>query len=469
MTQPLTPNFSPTTTQRQLVFGFVLHGVGAGWGDWRHPAAVTDASVNFGFYKEQAQLAEKARFDFLFVADSVHITERSSPHYLNRFEPLTILSALAGATSHIGLVATVTASYSEPFTVARQFASLDHISVGRAGWNVVTSWLDGSARNYSRKEHYDHGVRYRLAAEHLDVVQGLWDSWEDDALVRNKATGQFLNPSKLHRLDHRGEFFSVEGPLNISRSQQGQPVIFQAGASEDGKRFAAQRADAIFFHADTLEEAQAYYRDVKARVAAEGRNPDQVFLLPGIRPIVGRTAEEAERKYEELAALVPIENAIAALARPFNDHDFSKYPLDAPFPVLGDLGRNSQQSASDKIKQHAKAHGLTLREVALWHARPKRTFVGTAEQVADEIERWFALGGADGFNFFEALPNTSLKDFAELVVPVLQSRGIYRTEYKQATLRGNLGLPVPGNRYTTARAHAQKAADRLSEAVAVAV
>ena len=333
---------------RQLKLGFVLHGVGAGWGDWRHEHAVTDASVNFNFYKEQAQLAEKGRFEFLFVADSVHITERSSPHYLNRFEPLTILSALAAVTSKIGLVGTVTASYSEPFTVARQFASLDHISGGRAGWNVVTSWLDGSARNYSKKEHYDHDVRYRLAAEHLAVVQGLWDSWEDDALVRDKATGQFLDPKKLHKLDHEGEFFSVEGPLNISRSRQGQPVIFQAGASEDGKNFAAQNADAIFFHADTLDEAQAYYRDVKARVTAAGRKPDEVFLLPGIRPIVGRTAEEAERKYEESASLVPIENAIAALARPFNDHDFSSYPLDAPFPTWATWAATASRPAATR-------------------------------------------------------------------------------------------------------------------------
>lgn len=453
---------------RQLKLGFVLHGVGAGWGDWRHEHAVTDASVNFNFYKEQAQLAEKGRFEFLFVADSVHITERSSPHYLNRFEPLTILSALAAVTSKIGLVGTVTASYSEPFTVARQFASLDHISGGRAGWNVVTSWLDGSARNYSKKEHYDHDVRYRLAAEHLAVVQGLWDSWEDDALVRDKATGQFLDPKKLHKLDHEGEFFSVEGPLNISRSPQGQPVIFQAGASEDGKNFAARNADAIFFHADTLDEAQAYYRDVKARVTVAGRKPEEVFLLPGIRPIVGRTAEEAERKYEESASLVPIENAIAALARPFNDHDFSSYPLDAPFPDLGDLGRNSQQAGSDKIKQHAKAHGLSLREVALWHARPKRTFVGTAEQVADEIERWFTQGGADGFNFFEALPNSSLKDFVELVVPLLQARGILRTEYGQDTFRGNLGLPFAQNRYTQAKATAGVQEDSPQDEEAVA-
>jgi FMN-dependent oxidoreductase (nitrilotriacetate monooxygenase family) len=432
---------------RQLKFGFVLHGVGAGWGDWRYKAALTDASVNFNFYKEQAQLAEKGRFEFLFVADSVSINERSSPHYLNRFEPLTILSSLAAVTQHIGLVGTVTVSYSEPYTVARQFSSLDHISGGRAGWNVVTSWLDGSARNYSREEHYAHDVRYRLAKEHLGVVQGLWDSWEDDALVRNKTTGQFFDPTKLHRLNHKGEFFQVEGPLNIQRSKQGQPVIFQAGASEAGKTFAAQSADAIFYYAETLEEAQTYYRDVKARVAAAGRKPEQVYLLPGIRPIVGRTEEEAEEKYQAAAELVPIENALAALARPFNDHDFSQYPLDEAFPDVGDLGRNSQQAASDHIKQVAKDKGWTLREVAQWHASPKRTFVGTAEQVADEIQRWFENEGADGFNFFEALPNTSLKDFVELVVPILQARGIYRKTYDADTFRGLLGLDFPVNRY----------------------
>jgi FMN-dependent oxidoreductase (nitrilotriacetate monooxygenase family) len=331
---------------------------------------------------------------------------------------------------------------------------------------VVTSWLDGSARNYSREEHYAHDVRYRLAYEHLDVVQGLWDSWEDDALTRNKTTGEFFDPKKLHRLDHRGEFFQVEGPLNIQRSRQGQPVIFQAGASESGKTFAAQKSDAIFFHADTLEEAQAYYRDVKARVKTAGRNPDQVFLLPGIRPIVGRTQEEADRKYEAAASLVPIENALAALARPFNDHNFSQYPLDAPFPDLGDLGRNSQQAASDHIKQVAKEKGWTLREVATWYARPKRTFVGTALDVANEIQRWFENEGADGFNFFEALPNTSLKDFVELVIPILQERGVYRREYNAPTFRGNLGLPVPANRYTVARTQQSAAGTSVSGEVA---
>ena len=220
--------------QRRLKLGFILHGVGRTWGDWRHPEAEVTASTDFAFYKRQAQLAERGRFDFLFVADSLSISEKSSPHYLSRFEPVTILSALAAVTEHIGLVGTLTVSYSEPFNVARQFASLDHISGGRAGWNVVTSWLADTAANFSKAEHPAHDVRYRIAAEYLDVVQGLWDSWEDDAQVGDKARGIFVDPEKLHRLDHKGEFFQVRGPLNIKRSRQGQPVIFQAGGAGDG-------------------------------------------------------------------------------------------------------------------------------------------------------------------------------------------------------------------------------------------
>ncbi len=261
MTQTNTP------AQRQLKLGFILHGVGPGWDDWRHPNAQVDASTSFSFYKRQAQVAERGKFDYLFVADSVSINARSSPHYLNRFEPLTILGALAAVTDHIGLVATVTVSYSEPYNIARQFASLDHISGGRAGWNVVTSWLEGSAANFGKEEHLAHDTRYRLAGEYLDVTKGLWDSWEDEALVRNKATGQFLDADRLHALNHKGEFLSVKGPLNISRSPQGQPVIFQAGSSEDGRNFAAQHAEAIFTHQETLSEAQAFYADVKARAA----------------------------------------------------------------------------------------------------------------------------------------------------------------------------------------------------------
>jgi FMN-dependent oxidoreductase (nitrilotriacetate monooxygenase family) len=431
---------------RQLKLGAMVHGVGHGWGEWRHPNALADASVNFGYYKQQAKLAEAAKFDFVFIADSLHIHEKSSPHYLNRFEPLTILSALAATTENIGLVATVTVSYTEPFQVARQISSLDHISGGRAGWNVVTSWLSGTADNFSKGEHPPHAVRYRIAKEHVSVVKGLWDSWEDDAFARNKKTGEFFTPGKLHALNHKGEFFSVKGPLNIARSKQGHPLIFQAGTSNDGRNFAAEYSDAIFVHAESLEEAQAYYQDLKKRAAGFGRDPLELSILPGIRPIVGRDEAEVERRYQQAVDLVTIEDAIVALGRPFNDHDFSQYPLDGPFPELGDLGSNSQKGGSDRIKQLARDEGLTLREVALFFSRPRREFVGTAEQVADTIQTWFEQEAADGFIINSLLPD-GLQYFAELVVPVLQARGLFRSEYQGSTLREHFNLQVPENRY----------------------
>ncbi|HWT50616.1 MAG TPA: LLM class flavin-dependent oxidoreductase [Caulobacter sp.] len=443
------------TDKRQLKLGFILHGVGPGWGDWRHPDAHPGASTDFQFYKRQAQIAEAGKFDFLFVADSVYITEKSSPHYLNRFEPLTILSALAGATSNIGLVGTLTVSYSEPFNVARQFASLDHISGGRAGWNVVTSWLEGSAANYSREKHYAHDVRYRLAGEYLDVVQGLWDSWEDDALTFDKKGGQFFDPAKLHTLNHKGEFFSVKGPLNISRSPQGQPVIFQAGASEDGKNFAASRADAIFVSHEDLDTARAYYRDIKARAAALGRDPDQLHVLPAARPVVGRTPEDAEAKYQELIQLVSIDNALSMLARPFNEYDFSQHDLDQAFPLeAAEFGANSNQSAVNKIVETVKAEGLSLRQAALRFATPRGHFVGAPEQVADSLQRWFEDRAADGFVLFESLPG-QLEAFTDLVVPILQARGIFRTDYEGTTFRDSLGLDFPDNRYALTLAAAE--------------
>ncbi|MDB6146334.1 MAG: monooxygenase [Pseudomonas sp.] len=442
--------------KRQLKLGAMVHGVGHGWGEWRHPNAQTDASVNFGFYKQQAKLAEAAKFDFVFIADSLHIHEKSSPHYLNRFEPLTILSALAAVTDHIGLVATVTVSYTEPFQVARQFASLDHISGGRAGWNVVTSWLSGTADNFGKAEHPPHPVRYRIAKEHVAVVKGLWDSWEDDAFARNKQTGEFFTPGKLHALNHKGEFFSVKGPLNISRSKQGQPVIFQAGTSEDGRNFAAENSDAIFVGSESFDEAHAYYQDLKKRAKGFGRDADTLAILPGIRPIVGRDEAEVESRYQQAVDLVTIEDAIVALGRPFNDHDFSKYPLDAPFPDLGELGSNSQKGGSDRIKQLAKDNGLTLRDVALHFSRPRREFVGTPDQVANAIQNWFEDGAADGFIINSVLPD-GLQYFTELVVPVLQQRGLFRSDYQGATLREHLGLEVPVNRNATQVESAEEA------------
>ena len=432
----------------QLRLGFLLHGVGPGWDDWRHPDAQVDASTNFGFYKRQALAAERGKFDYLFVADSVSINARSSPHYLNRFEPITILSALAAVTERIGLVATITVSYTEPFNIARQLASLDHISGGRAGWNVVTSWLEGSAANFGKAEHLAHDVRYRLAAEYLDVVKGLWDSWEDDALVRDKATGQFLDPDKLHELNHKGEFLSVKGPLNISRSPQGQPVIFQAGASEDGRNFAAKHAEAIFVAHEGLSDAQSYYADLKARAAGFGRDPEKVLIVPGARPVIGSTEAEADRNYRELTELVTLENALRALGRSFNDHNFSVYDPDGPFPeqVIAE-GLRSNQSASIRIVETARREKLSLRELALHFATPRSPFVGTPEQVADALQHWFETRGADGFNLFESLPG-QLDLFVDEVVPILQRRGIYKRDYPGETFRDTLELDVPVNRYT---------------------
>ncbi|WP_314586612.1 LLM class flavin-dependent oxidoreductase [Paenibacillus terrigena] len=441
--------------KKQLKLGALLHGVGGGTSLWRHPDVDPGASVNFELYKSWVHKAEQGKLDLIFIADGLYINEKSIPHFLNRFEPLTLLSALASVSKHIGLVGTLSTSYSEPFTAARQFGSLDVLSGGRAGWNVVTSPLEGSALNYGKKEHSEHDKRYRIATEYLEVTRGLWDSWEDDAFVRDKEKGSFFDSGKVHTLNHEGEFFSVKGPLNIARSKQGGPVIFQAGASEVGRNYAAKEADAIFTGAENLEEAIRFAQDVKARAASFGRNPDEVLIFPGIGPIIGSTEEEAERKYQEVASLVTIENALNYLGRFFEHHDFSQYPLDEPFPELGDLGKNSFQSGTDKIKKDAKENRLTLRQVALQSATPRGNFIGTAEQVADRVQEWFEAGAADGFMLTAAVPR-GLEDFVEQVVPILQERGIFRTEYESDTLRGNLGLSVPENRYTKARVEAEE-------------
>ncbi|MFJ9463200.1 LLM class flavin-dependent oxidoreductase [Viridibacillus arvi] len=434
--------------KRQIKFGAIIHGVGGNISGWRHPKVLTNSSVNLNFYTQQAQKAEEGKFDLVFIADGLFINEKSIPHFLNRFEPITILSALAALTSKIGLVGTVSTSYSEPFTIARQFASLDHISNGRAGWNVVTTPLENTALNYNKTvdEHPDHAKRYRIAEEYLEVATGLWDSWDDDAFVGDKENDQFFDPSKLHQLNHQGEFFSVQGPLNIGRTKQGQPVIFQAGSSEAGKRLAAKDADAIFTMAKTLQEAQGFYQDVKEQVKTFGRNPDEVVILPGISPIIGDTEEEAERKYEELANLVSIERALAYLGRYFDHHDFSQYPLDEAFPDLGDIGANSFRSHTDRIKKEAIEQKLTLRQIALREATSRTQFIGTPDKIADLVQLWFEERGADGFIIAATLPD-ALDDFVDKVVPILQQRGIYREDYEADTLRGNLGLPFKQSRY----------------------
>ncbi|MEK6297092.1 MAG: LLM class flavin-dependent oxidoreductase, partial [Paraburkholderia tropica] len=356
---------------------------------------------------------------------------------------------LATATTKIGLAGTLSTSYSHPFTVARQFASLDLISGGRAGWNVVTSPLEGSAKNYGG-EHPDHELRYEIADEYLDVVQGLWDSWDDDAFVRNRASGQFFDRDKLHTLNHKGRFFEVAGPLNIQRSPQGQPVIFQAGSSESGIALAGKYADAVFTHSPSLEETREFAERVRASAVEHGRDAADVKIFPGIGPIVGTTLEEAEAKYAAIRDLLDIDDALAYLGRFFEHHDFSQYPLDAPFPELGELGTNSFRSTTDRIKADARRSGATLREVALEVATPKTQFLGTGEQIADELIRWLDAGAADGFILGFPVQAEGLDDFVKHVIPVLEARGRYDRRLKGETLRDHLGLPRRESRYAAA-------------------
>ncbi|MRT43698.1 NtaA/DmoA family FMN-dependent monooxygenase [Enterobacteriaceae bacterium RIT702] len=443
-------------TQRQLRLGAIIQGVSGNMSAWRHPDAVADASINIDYVLDLARKAEQAKIDFLFVADGLYITPQSIPHFLNRFEPITLLSALSLVTQKIGLVATLSTSYSEPFTVARQFASLDHLSGGRVGWNVVTSPLEGSAKNFSRSTHPEHDERYRVASEYLQVVKGLWDSWEGDAFVRDKQSGEFFAADKLHTLNHQGHYFSVQGPLNVGRSPQGRPIVFQAGASEAGKAFAAEAADAIYTHQETLEQAREFREDVRRRLVARGRDADDIRVFQGISVIIGETEEDAERRYQQTAELVTIDKALEYLGRYFEHHDFSQYALDAPFPDIGELGSNSFRSTTDKIKQNARERGLTLRQAALEEATPRPSFLGTAEQVAEGLANWFLQGATDGFIVRGGTP-TAFDDFVAQVIPLLQVRGIYRKEYAGETLRENLGLAEPENQFAVQRGRQQVA------------
>ncbi|WP_276118023.1 LLM class flavin-dependent oxidoreductase [Pararhizobium qamdonense] len=429
-----------------IPFGIMLQGPGGHMNAWKHPSGPADASVNFEFFVTTARKAEAAGIAFAFVADGLYINAQSIPHFLNRFEPISILSALAASTAKIGLVGTVSTSYSDPFTVARQFATIDQISGGRAGWNAVTTPLEGSGRNYSR-EHPEHELRYEIADEYLDVIKGLWDSWDDDAFVRNRETGVYADKSKLHTLGHKGRFFRVEGPLNIGRSKQGQPVVFQAGASDSGIRLAGKHADAVFTNGGPIEDAKVFYKQVKRSAIAQGRRAAEIGIYPGIGPVVGATAEEAEQKYQAIRNLVTIEEALLYLGRFFDHHDFSVYPLDEAFPDIGDIGKNSFRATTDRIKKTAREKNLTLREVALDSATPRTAFIGTADHIAGEIIRWVAEGAADGFILGFPVIAEGLDDFATHVLPILERRGYFNPVLEGETLRDHLGLDYRESRY----------------------
>ena len=439
---------------RQLKFGVAPVGVG-GPGQqntWLDPEIPGDASVKIDWYIERARQAEKALFDFVFVVDSQFITPDSPPHYLNRLEPLTLLAALAVSTDKIGLVATITTSYTEPFHVARQLASVDLISGGRAGWNVVTSLDPGTSKNYGREEHFDYPTRYGRALEHVRVAQGLWDSYEDDAFPRDKAAGVFFDPSRQHTLDHQGEHFSVVGPLNIESSAQGRPVIFQAGDSEEGRDLAATVGEGIFTMARSFEEAQDFYAEMKGRAADKGRDPDEMVIMPSMLPVIADTDEEAQELREAREGAKSFEKSLAEFGRPYGWHDFSQYDPDAPFPDVAQYAARGGATMTKRLEEVAREQGLSLRETVLYAQRMFRggSFIGSPRTVADEIERWFEGRAADGFILHVTVPSEFTR-FTDEVLPILRERGLARSSYQEDTLRGHLGLAIPENRHTVER------------------
>lgn len=417
---------------------------------WRHPEAETDV-LNFDFIKGLAQTAERGKFDMIFLADgyAVHAAnEKVLGQTVNTlFEPFTLLSALSVVTKHVGLVGTVSTTYNEPFHVARKFASLDHLSGGRAAWNVVTSNTEAEAHNFNQEHHLLHAKRYERAQEFVDVVQKLWDSWEDEALVFDKESARFADGAKIHAVNHKGKWFSVEGPLNVSRPIQGHPVVVQAGSSEAGKELAARTAEVIFTAWQTLEEAQAFYKDVKGRMAKYGRSPEELKIMPGVFPVIGRTPEEAEAKKQLLVELIPEEAGISLLSTMIS-YDLSPYPVDGPLPELPELDQiNGGKSRFKLLKDLANREGLTIRQLyqRIAGARGHREISGTPEQIADQLQEWFENGAADGFNIMPPYLPGGLDDFVDYVIPILQQRGLFRTEYTGNTLRENLGLKRPVN------------------------
>ncbi|HAU5563708.1 TPA: LLM class flavin-dependent oxidoreductase [Serratia fonticola] len=429
-----------TAQPQRIRLGLFVQPVGQHVSGWRLTEKLGDPT-DIDWLITIAKKAEAGKFDLFFVGDALATSMYRLPSTMARLEPLTMLSALAVNTKRIGLAATASTTFSDPFTMARSFSSLDHISRGRAAWNVVTSFSTDVARNFSRNDMPNHAERYARAREFLEVTNKLWEGWEAGAVQPNKETGEYFVNDKIKSIDHQGEHFQVQGPLNITRSPQGRPVIIEAGSSADGQKLAAETAEVIFTAAASLEEAQTFYRSQKDQVIAAGRNPDHVVIMPGVMPIVGRTREEAKALWKELNTLVDIENGLRQLSLRFS-MDLSQYPLDGPVPEVP-LGEGNQ-SRVKLMTDMAKRENLTLRELAAVAAgsRGHRVIVGIAEDIADDFELWLKEGGADGFNIMPAIMSEQLDLFVELVIPELRRRGLFRDDYEYATLRENLGLPA---------------------------
>ena len=421
---------------------------------WRHPRAQADAAISIEHYVQITQTAERAGLDFIFFADSAAVREARaeslsrSAQYTAYFEPTTLLSALAMVTKHIGLVATATTSYNEPYNIARRYASLDWISKGRAGWNVVTSGNAAEAWNFGREQHFDHADRYRRAHEFIDVVKGLWDSWDDDAFIRDKQSGQFFDYDKLHRLDHKGTYFNVRGPLNVPRPPQGYPVIFQAGTSEDGRELAAATAEGVFTSELTLEGQREHHDDVKRRMARYGRRPEEMLILPGLTAIIGHNEAEARDKHAYLQSLIDPIVGRDFLGMLLGDFDLSGYDIDGPLPDAAMASATSKGTAAN-IFRAARQDGLSIRQ--LWEklagSRGKLTLVGSTIQVADTMQQWFEAHACDGFILQPSYLPGELDEFADQLIPELQNRGLIRVGYEGTTLRENMGLARPPSRY----------------------
>ena len=417
---------------------------------WRYPGAFPDANFNFAHIKRFAETLERGRIDAFFMAD--HLAVLNMPmDALKRsatptsFEPFTLLSALAMATKHLGLMATGSTTYDAPYHVARRFASLDHISDGRAGWNVVTTSNPDASRNFGFEDHLEHGERYARAREFVDVVTGLWDSWADDAFIRDVERGIYFDPDRLHVLDHKGKYLSVRGPLNIARPVQGWPVIVQAGASDAGRQLAAETAEAVFTGQSSIEVGRAFYADVKGRMQKFGRDPEHMKILPGCMIYVGDSLEEAKAKRAKLDSLVHYASSIAALSIAIGA-DASKFDPDKPLPEIPES--NASKSGRERAIELGKREGLTVRQIAQrLGGHGGLAMLGTPRMIADEMEEWLETRASDGFTLQIPYLPQGLDDVVDRLIPELQRRGLFRREYEGKTLRENLGLPRPENRF----------------------
>ena len=440
--------------QRMMRLGALMRPVSIHTAAWRYPDGLPDANFNFQHLKRFTQKLEQGCFDAFFMADHLAVLnmpldalKRSAT--VTSFDPLVLLPALAAVTEHIGLMATASTTYNEPYHVARRFASLDHISGGRAAWNVVTSGNPDESRNFGFEEHLEHDERYRRAREFFQVVTDLWDSWADDAFIRDVDNGIYFDPDRMRVPDHRGEYFNVRGPLNIARPVQGWPVIVQAGQSEAGRQFAAELAEVVFSGISRLESAQQYYADVRARAEAHGRNPDHLKILPGAFVVVGDSEQEAREHKERLDSLVHADSGVGTLSSML-DYDLSGVDLDGPLPDMPPT--NASHTARNSLVDKARRENRTVRQMAQYVGGSfgANEMIGTPAMIADQMEAWFSGGACDGFNvMFPFLP-AGLDAFVDQVVPELQRRGLFRTRYEGRTLRENLGLPRPKNRYFSA-------------------